>query len=184
LLAAALFVFLGAGSVIITGFLTDGEYRRELGVWFGIFAITHTIIILDGWVLWDFYQFMGYQYIPAIDQTVRMESGFGMANVLGLLAVLIALPMMATSTDWAIRALGASAWKFIHFGAYTIFYAVALHTAYFLYIYYTMSFHRIVPDPNWFKIPFAVMTAVLVVLQVSAFVSIVIRQRHGTTFAG
>ena len=107
-----------------------------------------------------------------------------MANVLGLLAVLIALPMMATSTDWAIRALGASAWKFIHFGAYTIFYAVALHTAYFLYIHYTMSFHRIVPDPNWFKIPFAVMTAVLVVLQVSAFVSIVIRQRHGTTFAG
>jgi sulfoxide reductase heme-binding subunit YedZ len=109
LLAAALFVFLGAGSVIITGFLTDGEYRRELGVWFGIFAITHTIIILDGWVLWDFYQFMGYQYIPAIDQTVRMESGFGMANVLGLLAVLIALPMMATLTDLAIRALGASA---------------------------------------------------------------------------
>jgi hypothetical protein len=54
----------------------------------------------------------------------------------------------------------------------------------FLYIHYTMSFHRIVPDPSWFKIPFAVMTAVLVVLQVSAFVSTVIRQRHGTTFAG
>ena len=30
-------------------------YRRELGIWFGVFAILHTIIILDGWVLWDFY---------------------------------------------------------------------------------------------------------------------------------
>ena len=153
-------------------------YRRELGIWFGIFAIIHTIIILDGWVLWDFYQFMGYQYIPAIDQTVRMESGFGMANILGLFAVLIALPLMATSTDWATRALGASAWKFLHYGAYTIFYAVALHTAYFLYIHYTMSFHRTVPDPNWFQIPFAVLTAILVALQIGAYFKTVAGHRR------
>lgn len=155
------------------------RYRRELGIWFGIFAIAHTIIILDGWVLWDFYQFMGYQYIPAIDQTVRMESGFGMANILGLMAVLIALPLMATSTDWATRALGASAWKFIHYGSYTIFYAVALHTAYFLYIHYTMSFHRTVPDPNWFQIPFAVLTAALVAAQVGGFFKTVASHRRG-----
>ena len=156
-------------------------YRRELGIWFGIFAITHTIIILDGWVLWDFYMFMGYQYIPAIDQTVRMESGFGMANILGLFAVIIALPLMATSTDWATRALGPSAWKFIHYGSYTIFYAVALHTAYFLYIHYTMSFHRTVPDPNWFQIPFAILTAAVVALQIGAFVKSVTGQRRQPT---
>ena len=153
-------------------------YRRELGIWFGIYAILHTIIILDGWVLWDFYQFMGYQYIPAIDQTVRMESGFGMANILGLMAVLIALPLMATSTDWATRALGASAWKFLHYGAYTIFYAVALHTAYFMYIHYTMSFHRTVPDPNWFQLPFAILTGILVSVQVGAFIKGVARDHQ------
>ncbi len=153
-------------------------YRRELGIWFGIYAILHTIIILDGWVLWDFYQFMGYQYIPAIDQTVRLESGFGMANILGLMAVLIALPLMATSTDWAVRVLGVNAWKFLHYGAYTIFYAVALHTAYFLYIHYTVSFHRTVPDPNWFQFPFAVLTAVLVALQVGAFIKTVAKDRQ------
>jgi sulfoxide reductase heme-binding subunit YedZ len=124
---------------------------------------------------------MGYQYIPAIDQTVRMESGFGMANILGLMAVLIALPLMATSTDWAVRMLGASAWKFLHYGAYTIFYAVALHTAYFLYIHYTMSFHRTVPDPNWFQLPFAVMTGILVALQVGAFLKTVAGQRRRTS---
>jgi sulfoxide reductase heme-binding subunit YedZ len=153
-------------------------YRRELGIWFGIYAILHTIIILDGWVLWDFYQFMGYQYIPALDQAVRMESGFGMANILGLMAVLIALPLMATSTDWATRALGASAWKFLHYGAYTIFYAVALHTAYFMYIHYTMSFHRTVPDPNWFQLPFAILTGILVSVQVGAFIKGVARDHQ------
>ena len=154
------------------------RYRRELGIWFGFFAIAHTIIILDGWVLWDVSQFMGYLYIPAIDRVVRMESGFGMANLLGLLAVLIALPLMATSADWMTRALGASAWKFLHYGVYIIFYAVALHTAYFLYIHYTISFHRTVPDPNWFQIPFAILTAIVIILQVAAFFKTVAYQRR------
>jgi methionine sulfoxide reductase heme-binding subunit len=154
------------------------SYRRELGIWFGVFAIAHTIIILDGWVQWEFLQFMGYQYIPAIDQTVRMESGFGMANILGVLAVLLAIPLMMTSADWATRALGASAWKFLHYTAYTIFFAVALHTAYFLYIHYTMSFHRTVPEPNWFQIPFAVLTGILIALQTGAFVKTVASGRR------
>ena len=156
-------------------------YRRELGIWFGVFAIVHTIIILDGWVLWDVSLFMGYQYIQAIDQVVRMESGFGMANILGLLAVLIALPLMATSADWATRALGASSWKFLHYAAYSIFYMVVLHTAYFLYIHYTTSFHRTVPEPNWFQIPFAVLTTIVLALQAGAFVKTVARQRRGTS---
>ena len=176
-----LYVALALGPV--TRFLPQARillpYRREFGIWFGVFAIAHTIIILDGWIQWDFSLFMGYQFIPAIDRTVRLESGFGMANILGMLAVLIALPLMATSTDWATRGLGASAWKFLHFGAYTIFFAVALHTAYFLYIHYTVSYHRTVPDPNWFQIPFAVLTAILVALQVGAFVKTVALHRRG-----
>ncbi|MCH7713226.1 MAG: ferric reductase-like transmembrane domain-containing protein [Chloroflexi bacterium] len=154
-------------------------YRRELGIWFGVFAIVHTIIILDGWVLWDFSIFMGYQYIPAIDRVVRLESGFGMANILGLLAVLIALPLMATSADWATRALGAGSWKFLHYAAYSIFYMVVLHTAYFLYIHFTTSYHRTVPEPNWFQLPFAVLTAMVVMLQAGAFLKTVARQRRG-----
>jgi len=86
---------------------------------------------------------------------------------------LLAIPLMVTSADWATRALGASSWKFLHYGAYTIFFAVALHTAYFLYIHYTMSFHRTVPDPNWFQIPFAVPTGILIALQIGAFVKTV-----------
>lgn len=153
-------------------------YRRELGVWFGILAIVHTVIILDGWALWDVSIFMGYQYIPAIDRVVRLESGFGMANILGLLAVLIALPLMVTSADWASRALGAGSWKFLHYSAYSIFYMVALHTAYFMYIHFTTSYHRTVPESNWFQIPFAVLTTIVIALQVGAFLKTVARQRR------
>lgn len=156
-------------------------YRRELGIWFGIFAILHTIIMLDRWVRWDVLLFMGYQYIPAIDRVVRLESGFGMANLLGLLAVMFALPLMATSADWATRALGAGSWKFLHYAAYSIFYMVVLHTAYFLYINYTTSFHRTVPEPNWFQVPFAVLTTIVLALQAGAFLKTVARQRRGTS---
>ncbi len=111
---------------------------------------------------------------------VILESGFGMANILGLLAVLMALPLVATSADWATRKLGGSSWKFLHRGAYTIFYLVALHTAYFLYIHYTVSFHR-APPPNatWFQIPLAVLTMAVLIQQIGAFFKTTTRQRHG-----
>ena len=154
-------------------------YRRELGIWFGIFAIAHTLLILDGWARWEVGRFMGYQFVPQLDRMVRLESGFGMANLLGLLAVLLALPLMATSADWAIRSLGGAAWKFLHYGAYTVFYLVVLHTAYFLYIHYTESFHRAPPsDPNWLQLPFAALTLAVIILQIGAFLKTVGQQRR------
>ena len=121
---------------------------------------------------------MGYQFVPQLGRMVRLESGFGMANLLGLLAVLLALPLMATSADWATRKLGGASWKFLHYLAYTIFYLVVLHTAYFLYIHYTASFHREPPaNANWFQIPFAVLTVAVFALQIGAFFKTVRRRR-------
>ncbi len=86
---------------------------------------------------------------------------------------------MATTADCATRKLGGSSWKFLHRGAYTIFYLVALHTAYFLYIHYTVSFHR-APPPNadWFQIPFAVPTMAVLILQIGAFFKTMRRRRR------
>ena len=130
---------------------------------------------------------MGYQFVPQLQQIVRLESGFGMANILGLLAVLMALPLMVTSADWATRKLGGSSWKFLHRGAYTIFYLVALHTAYFLYIHYTVSFitpyhftGRRLLMPAGFQIPLAVLTMAVLILQIGAFFKTMRRQRLET----
>ena len=152
--------------------------RRELGIWFGVFAIIHTVLILNGWVRWEILRFMGYEFLPQADRMVRFESGFGLANLMGLAAVLMTLPLMTTSADTAVRFLGGTAWKFVHYGAYTIFALVVLHTAYFLYIHFTQSFHRPIPPANWFQIPFAALTLIVLLLQLAAFLKTVRQQRR------
>lgn len=154
--------------------------RREFGVWFGILALAHTLLILDGWARWDAMRFLGYEFVPELGYLVRLEPGFGLSNLVGLVAMLITVLLMATSTDWAMRTLGGTSWKVLQlFGAYTVFYLVALHTAYFLFIHYTQHFHRLAPpNPNWFRYPFVVLTALVILLQVAAFVTTVVRQRR------
>ena len=143
--------------------------RREIGIWFGLFGLLHTYLILDGWVRWDVMRFLGYEFVPQAGRNVRLESGFGMANLLGLAAVVIAIPLMVTSTDWAIKKLGGSAWKFLHFGTYIIFWLVVAHTLYFLFIHYTLHFHRVPPPPDWFRFPFVALTVTVIGLQAAGF---------------
>jgi methionine sulfoxide reductase heme-binding subunit len=145
-------------------------YRRELGVWFGLFAFLHTLLVLNGWARWDALRFLGYEFVPQLGRVARLEPGFGLSNLLGLVAMLFTLVLMATSTDWAVRRLGGKAWKFLQLSSYIVFYLSALHTAYFLFMHYTMSFHRQVPsDPNWFRWPFLALTLGVIALQVSAY---------------
>ncbi len=153
-------------------------WRRELGIWFAILAIAHTLLVLDGWVRWDWMRFFGYEFVPQLDRYARIEPGFGLSNLIGIIATLIALPLMVTSANWAVKRLGGSSWKWLHYGAYTVFYLVALHSLYFLFMHYTESFHRVVPENlNWFRYPFLLSTLALLVLQMGAFISTV-RQRR------
>lgn len=160
-------------------------YRRETGIWFGFLALAHTVLILNGWARWSLTIFLGYQFIPEVGRFLRLESGFGLANLVGLTAVVLTVPLMVTSADWAVRALGGSAWKFLHYGAYSIFWLVVLHTAYFLFIHYTPHFHRRPPpDPNWFRWPFVALTLAVATLQVVAFFRTVLRQKRQAASRG
>lgn len=153
------------------------RYRRELGIWSGLLALLHTILILDGWVRWDAMRFLGYEFVPELGRLARMEPGFGLSNLIGLVALAITLMLVATSSDWAVRKLGASAWKFVQYSSYTVFYLSALHSAYFLFMQFTQSFHRAVPGFNWFRFPFLVLTMILVGFQIAAFVKSVNNER-------
>lgn len=140
-------------------------------------------MIWNGWALWDVWRFLNYESIPRVGRLARLEPGFGLANLIGLLATVMALLLMATSTDWAVRRLGVSAWKFLQRGAYTVFYLSALHTAYSRFMPYTAWFHRSVPaDPNWFRYPFLALTAVLLLLQWAAFTRIVAKGQASLSF--
>jgi len=74
-----------------------------------------------------------------------MEPGFGLANTLGFVAFLRIAILALTSSDKAMKWLGISSWNLPHTGSNTVFYLVAIHTGYFLFMHYTESFHKTVP---------------------------------------
>jgi methionine sulfoxide reductase heme-binding subunit len=152
-------------------------WRRELGVWCAVLAALHALLVLAGWARWDLLRFLGYEFIPEVGRWVRLEPGFGIANIMGVVALLWATILAATSTDRAVGLLGPSAWKWLHGGAYVLFYLTVLHAGYFLFLHYQFSFHREVPPPDWFRFPFLALGLAIPLLQGAAFVLTVRRRR-------
>ena len=179
----AISMAIGPLSRLIPAFRGAIAFRRELGIYGVILAFVHTIIILDGWVEWDLIKLFGFQLHPS-GQYVMVLHGFGLANSIGIIALLYGLVLALTSSNWSQRALGASAWKFLQQGAYVLWMLIVIHTAYFMYLNF-LDFHRRVPEPNWAQVPFAVLVGLIVVLQFAAFVKTwSVRRARETTGRG
>lgn len=166
-----LFLTLAIGPLVRLwkGFAAAIPWRNQTGVWFGLMALIHGLLIWNGWARWDVARFFGYEFIPELGRLARWEPGFGLANTIGMVALLWALVLLATSTERALTSLGGSSWKWLHHTAHTIFYLSAIHAAYFLFIHYTVSFHKAPPPPDWFRGPLLVMVGTVLALQVLAF---------------
>ena len=152
-------------------------WRRQIGVWAGLMAVVHSFLVIDGWARWSVQRFLGYEFVPQLERSARLEPGFGLANLIGLVALGWLLVLLATSSDRAVRFLGRSAWAWVHSSAYVVFYLVVLHSAYFLFMHYTVSFHRQPVPDNWFRFPLLLLGLTVVALQVAAFASTVRRRR-------
>lgn len=123
-------------------------WRREFGIWFAFLALTHFIRV--------------FNYALA-------EPGIALPRLLGLIALAWALVLASTSSDRAVNFLTVSSWKWLHHGAYIIFYLASLHASYFLFMRY--------PEENWFRYPFSIMVFIVLLLQASAFIKVVTKQR-------
>ncbi len=160
------------------------SFRREAGVWFFLIAVVHSYLILDGWVRWSVWEFFGYQFIPETEMYMRVESGFGLANLAGFVALTFALTLAATSFDRAINFLGVSSWKWLHSFSYLVFYLSAIHVLYFAFIHYTPSLLRAVlgqptnyPD-NPLKFYYLAAFLSVLLVQIIAFILTVRKQRN------
>lgn len=156
-------------------------WRRQVGIWAGITASVHAVLIIDGWAQWSVRRFLGFEFIPQLGREARLEPGFGLANLVGLVALGWMLMLLATSSDRAVRLLGPPAWKWVHTGAHVVFYLVVLHTTYFLFLHYTISFHRAPAPENWFRFPLLGLAAGVIALQWTAFMRTVRRRRSRST---
>ncbi len=162
---------IGPGGHLFRSVARRSQWRRQFGVWTALTALLHTVLVLWGWVAFDFGRLMGYEFVPQLGRTARLEPGFGLANLMGLVAMAWLLVLLATSSDVAVRRLGPGTWRWLQSFAHVAFYLVVLHAAYFLFMHYTASFHRSVPEPNWFRVPLLVIAGLLLVLQAVASAS-------------
>ena len=168
LVMVAMAMSIGPLSRLKDSFRGFTPWRRELGIYSVLLSTIHVVIILVEWVEWDLIRLFGYEFHPQLEQYVMLQHGFGLANVIGILALLYAIVLGFSSNDWSQRKLGPMVWKFLQQGAYVYWMLIVVHTAYFLYLHF-QDFHRQVPEANWAQIPFAVLILLVLILQFAAF---------------
>lgn len=153
--------------------------RRELGIHSCVFAFVHAAIILVGWVQWDLMRLFGFEWHPGLGEYVMFQQGFALGNAIGLAALFLVLILAITSSDFAIRKLGASGWKFLQMGVQGLWWLTVAHVAYFLFAHF-LSFHRAIPDPNPLQWPFVGLVGVVFALRVAAYVVTVRTHKRGS----
>ena len=147
-------------------------YRREIGIHACILAAVHATIILVGWVQWDLMRLFGFEWHPELLVYVMFQPGFGLANAIGIAALVLAILLTATSSDLAMRRLGVSGWKFLQMGVLPLWWLTVAHVAYFLFMHF-LSFHRAVPDPNPLKPWFVGLVVAVLALRGAAYLKTV-----------
>jgi sulfoxide reductase heme-binding subunit YedZ len=159
-------------------------WRRALGIWFALLALWHSYLVWDGWARWSFMRLMGYEVLTGAptQEPILTMPGFGLANLMGIIALVLALLLAAVSSERALRGLGTRAWKHVQQYSYVVFYIVALHTAYFMFLHYDLSLMQLVlgkglTPPNWFRFWFVGASVLVLALQVGAFAKIAMRRR-------
>lgn len=154
-------------------------FRREFGIYAVLLTLIHTAIILEGWVEWDLARLVGFEFHPGLGHYVMVQHGFGLANLVGVLALAYGSVLMITSNDRCVRLLSGPIWKFLQTGAYVLWALVVAHTAYFLFMHF-LDFHRPLPPTNPLRWPFVVLVVLVLVLRFAAFIQ-TWRQRRKTT---
>lgn len=88
----------------------SSDFRRDVGIWAGLLAVVHTAIGQN--VHLRGRPWLYYVYGPKEAHTLPLRHDlFGFANYTGLASALLLLLLVATSNDYALRALGTPRWK-------------------------------------------------------------------------
>jgi methionine sulfoxide reductase heme-binding subunit len=140
------------------------SWRRETGIWTAIIAISHNVAVQSLWFQGNFMELLGYALVNG--NYVHVNPGFGLANLLGLVAIIMMTLLLATSSNFAVNFLGNKAWKFLHMSAYTVFYLVSFHIIY--HVFMQGSWQN-----NWFSILFIITALTVILLQTLAFLKMV-----------
>ncbi|MCR4323577.1 MAG: ferric reductase-like transmembrane domain-containing protein [Nanoarchaeota archaeon] len=142
-----------------TPFLTPWSWRGELGIWFTLMALVHFIILLTG---------------RSLSSMIKLGGeGYGLTNLLGLIALFWALILTATSFGKVIVFLGIDLWKWLHSLTHVVFYLVSGH---FIYFQFFSTYGG--RSPDWFGYLAVAMVIIVVVLQLIALLLMITKHRE------
>ncbi|MBT4539273.1 hypothetical protein HOI26_04755 [Candidatus Woesearchaeota archaeon] len=152
-------------------------WRRQFGIWFALMALLHTVLIFSGWFKWNLLTFIGFQYVPEVGKELLIFPGFGLANLIGLVALFLTLILLATSSDKALHFFGVKSWKYIHLLAHIIFYLVSFHAIYFLFLHFNQAIYQNLQWNNWAQYYIVALLFLLILFQCWSFIKIVKTRR-------
>jgi sulfoxide reductase heme-binding subunit YedZ len=168
LVLIALSMGLGPLTRFLRGAVPFLPFRRELGIYGCVLVLVHGAIILVGWVQWDLMRLFGFEWHPELMTYVMFQHGFGLANAIGIAALVLAVLLAATSSDFAMRRLGLSGWKFLQMGVLPMWWLTVTHVTYFLFMHF-LSFHRATPPPNPLQPWFVGLVVLVLALRAAAY---------------
>ena len=130
-------------------------WRGELGIWFVITGLLHFYFAMS-------HDFIGWSLTEALGGGIG-GGGLGIANLLGLIALVLSLVLAATSFNRVIKYLGIESWKWVQSFTYVVFYLVFGHLIYFQFFTTHGS------GPDWFGYASIAMFLIVLILQIFAF---------------
>lgn len=104
---------------------TSTDLRRDIGIWAGLLSLAHFVIGLQVH-LKSRYLYWFRDLNDSVHLRPRIDA-FGLANDLGIAAVVVAIVLLSLSNDLALRRLGARRWKRLQQWNYWLFGLVVLH---------------------------------------------------------
>jgi DMSO/TMAO reductase YedYZ heme-binding membrane subunit len=155
-------------------------WRRELGIWFVLFAAGHAYAIWDRWARGDIAGLFGGVYVEDLGAYVLARPEVGIMNMMMVVVAPMAILLAVTSFDRAVKFLGRSSWKWLHtFLVNAIFYILMLRGILYFFFFFQAAppEWRLYPD-IWFLYVFLGMGLVVVSLQAAAFAKSVLEHRN------
>jgi sulfoxide reductase heme-binding subunit YedZ len=128
----ALTLLLGPANLLLRRQNPVSNYlRRDVGAWTAIFSVVHVICALLTHVSHGSRLISSFLHFFVAQDGSPLTNSFGLGNWTGLAALVIALGLLATSSDAALRKLKARPWKWLQRLNYALFALVILHAFFY-----------------------------------------------------
>jgi len=124
--------------------------RKELGIWFMIFSVSHMLLVLDS----RYWGALGY------------STGMRFSDMIAFIVIFWALVLTVASFGRVIEFLGISAWRWLYRFTYIIFYLTGAHVI-----------SRADRPLDWLRWAYLFMIVLVILLQSVAFIKTVANYR-------